>query len=100
MPAFYRHVEVFQNAHFAGRAHLSAVTGNRYELNRQRNIRRPHQVAQEGASTFEHADQEGVAASVVAGNLRAQFPDAVLDRLEGDEWFKIRIAELRHDSRR
>src|SRR5262249_1927482 len=96
--AFDGHVQILENANFAGSSHLGAVTGNRHELDSQARVRGAHQVAQEGAGSFQHSDQKRIEPGVVAGDFRAELTYALLDFFRRDQDLEIRISKFRHDS--
>src|SRR6266849_590382 len=98
MPSFDRDVQILQDAHFAGRAHLSAITGDRDELDAEWNLDGAHQIAEKDERALEHADQEWIEAGIIACDLSAKLLCARLNSLGRDQLFKVGIAELRHDA--
>ena len=78
------------------RAHALPVGGDRHEVHHVRYGDMPHQVHQEDHTAPQDADQDQVAALVVAADLCAHFRDAFLQRLFINQNFSQYVFVILH----
>ena len=78
-------VEVLEDPHDARGVGRRAVAGDGHEVDLAGDVELAHQVGEEEDRALEHADQDQVAALVVAADLGAELGDAPLELLGRDE---------------